>query len=92
MAAVKASGVVLYAEASQPSPARATRRIPAREPQLPIHTGIPRLCRDGGSRLSAGAPSPAPLPAVAGWSMALISWSASSKRCHRCSNGTPTAS
>ena len=33
------SGVVLYPDASQPSPSRATRRRPAGEPQLAIHSG-----------------------------------------------------
>jgi hypothetical protein len=49
MAAVKASGVVLYAEASHPSPTWATRRMPAREPKLPTDTG----CR--GSAAAGGA-------------------------------------
>ena len=88
MPAAKPSGVVLYAEASQPSPRRATRRKPAREPQLPIHNGTPRPCRGGGNSPPASTP---PSPGVPGWSSALIARTASSKRCHRCSNGTPTA-
>ena len=88
MPAAKPSGVVLYAEASQPSPRRATRRKPAREPQLPIHNGIPPPCRGGGNSPPAGTPAS---PAIPGWSSALIARTASSKRCHRCSNGTPTA-
>ena len=35
------AGAVLYAEASHPSPNRATRRRPASEPQLPIQIGGP---------------------------------------------------
>ena len=34
------SGVVLYADASHPSPTRATRRSPAADPQLPTQIGI----------------------------------------------------
>jgi hypothetical protein len=87
MFAANPSGVVLYAEGTQPSPRQATRRKPASEPQLPIHSGIQRLCHGSGNSLPADAP-----PAGPGWSMPLISRSASSKRCHRCSNGTPAAS
>src|SRR5262249_55292573 len=49
LAAPNGWGVVLYADASQPSPRRATRRRPAAEPQLPIQTGTPP------GRLGAGA-------------------------------------
>ena len=40
LAAANRSGSVLYAEASQPSPWRATLRSPAGDPQLASQTGI----------------------------------------------------
>ena len=46
----KALGVVLYADASQPSARRATRRRPASEPQLPIQIGGPPACAGLGWR------------------------------------------
>ena len=61
MFAANSSGVVLYAEATQPSPRWATRRKPACEPQLPIHSGIPRLCRGSGNSLPSGAAPAAPV-------------------------------
>ena len=48
--AVTCSGVVLYADASQPSPSRATRRSPASDPQLPIQIGGPPRRVGRGSR------------------------------------------
>jgi hypothetical protein len=49
LAARKASGVVLLADANQPSPSRATRRSPGSEPELPIQTGTPPLRRGAGA-------------------------------------------
>ena len=49
-AAANWSGIVLYAEASHPSPSRATRRKPASEPQLPIQIGGLGFCSGLGSR------------------------------------------
>ena len=54
VADAKRSGVVLYAEASQPSPKRATRRSPAFEPQLPIHSGMPASRARGRGELDIG--------------------------------------
>src|SRR6185437_9867387 len=45
LAAAKPAGVVLYADASHPSPSRATRRSPAADPQLPTHSGTVPACR-----------------------------------------------
>src|SRR4029077_4604346 len=89
LAASNRSGVVLYAEASQPSAASATRRRPASEPQLPIHRGIPPACRGGGESRDWGGAKYRPGSVHASpRSSALSIGIASSRRFHRSSKGT----
>ena len=71
MAAVKASGVVLYAEASQPSPrTKPSGACQPRSPSSRCKPGSRLLAAAAGSRLSTGAPSLARLAAEAGRNMA----------------------
>lgn len=83
-----ACGVVLYADASQPSPHLATRRNPAGDPQLATQTGT----GPGGAATSAPANRSAQ-PAGTGPPPTRPRRTArdSSKRRHRSSKGTPAS-
>ena len=81
--AATCSGVVLYADASQPSPSRATRRSPAADPQLPIQIGgRPEVGRGSSAVVSPSESRPR-------WTRS--SRTAASNRGHRSSNSTPAS-